>query len=172
MHPYQWEWISSEICLSTGCPAKLFTLGYLLFYRLLLMQFSKFGMFFEKFRKFATCDSKMSISKWWLPNGFQKWVEANKRAKNQVWRVLLDALYTEYCWRSTFTRTSVTAWLGYCAYCVIANKCILSVTMRLVQMTMIMQKRRNFHFKCDFNFFQEGIDAQQCMWFLIILSAY
>ena len=31
----------------TGCPAKLFTLGYLLFCQLLLMQISKVGTFFK-----------------------------------------------------------------------------------------------------------------------------
>ena len=35
------------IYLSTGCPAKLFTLGYLLFCRLLIMQNAKVGTFFK-----------------------------------------------------------------------------------------------------------------------------
>ena len=37
---------SNIFCYITGCPAKLFTLGYLLFCRLLLMQNAKVGTFF------------------------------------------------------------------------------------------------------------------------------
>ena len=39
------RWIKTV--LSTGCPAKLFTLGYLLFCRLLVMQNAKVGTFFK-----------------------------------------------------------------------------------------------------------------------------
>ena len=37
-------------CQSTGCPAKLFPLGYLLFCRLLLMQIAKVGSFMKNSR--------------------------------------------------------------------------------------------------------------------------
>ena len=49
------DWLQEEILFThTGCPVKLFPLGYLLFCQLLLIQISKVGTFFEKFRKFAT----------------------------------------------------------------------------------------------------------------------
>ena len=89
-----WGCCSSSLVITTGCPAKLFTLGYLFFCRLLLMQIAKSGTFLKNSGKLlhnrhknleiaeiigvkvATfnieffflplCYSKMSISKWWL----------------------------------------------------------------------------------------------------------
>ena len=66
------DWtILNNIHTNTGCPVKLFLLGYLLFCRLLLMQIAKVGMFLKNSRNLLQDRHKNFEN--WFRNSWDNW---------------------------------------------------------------------------------------------------
>ena len=99
-----WVNLLDEIWWYTGCPAKLFTLGYLLFCRLLVMQNAKVGTFFKNLGNLLHDRHKN------FENGFrniwdnwaQSWHLKQKQSVNSILRhpvyILLNIRSITYCY--------------------------------------------------------------------------